>query len=761
MSEMDKLLNALNPQQKEAVMENSVPLLVLAGAGSGKTRVITTKIAYAVSVLGIPPRRILAVTFTNKAANEMKERACSMLSDRSDMKECVIRTFHSFGAWILRMFADDAGLSSDFTIYDDDASLEVLRKAYAGYDAKVLRGYAKKISLLKDRGVDEATILKSPDHLLGEMYRKYQQTLGETGCVDFADLILRTVQVLDKPEVSQWAHNRFRMILVDEYQDTNVMQFQLLRKLAAQDAMLCVVGDDDQSIYRFRGAEVGNIDSFRRAYPNVRTIKLEQNYRSTPSILDVANSVIVHNHKGGDLKRLWTDNDDGPKPALFFLPDERAEASLVAQMIKENGDYDHTAVLFRTNAQSGLFEQEFVKPGLAIPYKVVGALKFYDREQVKDGLSLMYLLCNRKDVVSFRRMVNKPSRGIGKTALAAIEATAEANGNDYIEALRNASLTGKAKDGALSFYDLLAKCNALLEEEKLTDALQNLFSQSGLIASYVELDKKEGKEREEGGRVADFDTLVTQASNYGNDRAALSSFLETLALDTTTIGYLDPSDRPGVTLITMHNTKGLEYENVYVVGLEEGLFPSSMSIDEDPSCDEERRIFYVAVTRAKRRLVLTSCRRRRLYGTTRYNQPSRFLGEIGKGLVEEHEESPQASSFGWNGMGSLGERRLHRPSTGDGTRPRQSVSFGFSGSSLLHKGFGEKSQGFSYEVTHAEATDGSIFQRGQRVNSGTYGSGYVQEVKKSGSQEVITVRFDSGKVATFLSKYAKLEKISD
>jgi DNA helicase-2/ATP-dependent DNA helicase PcrA len=539
--------------------------------------------------LGIPPRQILAVTFTNKAANEMKERAVSMLPDRPDMKECVIRTFHSFGAWVLRMFSDKAGLSPNFTIYDDDASLEVLRKAYSGYDVKVLRGYAKKISLLKDRGVDPTVIQKGPDQLLWEMYRRYQETLRQTGCVDFADLILRTTELLDDPDVAHWAHNRFRMILVDEYQDTNVMQFRLLQKLAGPQAILCVVGDDDQSIYRFRGAEVGNIDSFRKAYPATRVIKLEQNYRSTPSILNVANSVILHNHKGGDLKKLWTENNDGPKPKLFFLHDEQAEASLVARMIKSQGDYDHTAVLFRTNAQSGLFEQEFVKPGYTIPYKVVGALKFYDREQVKDGLSLMYLLCNPKDVVSFRRMVNKPARGIGKTRLAAIEATAEAADNDYIQALKTAPLSGKAKEGALRFFDLLSECGALLDQAKLSDALQKLFSQSGVIALYTELDKKEGREREGGGRVADFDTLVTQASQYGEDRSALSAFLETLALDTTTIGYLDPADKPGVTLITMHNTKGLEYDNVYVVGLEEGLFPSSMSIDEDPSCEEERR----------------------------------------------------------------------------------------------------------------------------------------------------------------------------
>jgi DNA helicase-2/ATP-dependent DNA helicase PcrA len=758
---MDELLDRLNPQQREAVEENSVPLLVLAGAGSGKTRVITTKISYAVSVLGIPPRQILAVTFTNKAANEMKERAVSMLPDRPDMKECVIRTFHSFGAWVLRMFSDKAGLSPNFTIYDDDASLEVLRKAYSGYDVKVLRGYAKKISLLKDRGVDPTVIQKGPDQLLWEMYRRYQETLRQTGCVDFADLILRTTELLDDPDVAHWAHNRFRMILVDEYQDTNVMQFRLLQKLAGPQAILCVVGDDDQSIYRFRGAEVGNIDSFRKAYPATRVIKLEQNYRSTPSILNVANSVILHNHKGGDLKKLWTENNDGPKPKLFFLHDEQAEASLVARMIKSQGDYDHTAVLFRTNAQSGLFEQEFVKPGYTIPYKVVGALKFYDREQVKDGLSLMYLLCNPKDVVSFRRMVNKPARGIGKTALAAIEATAEAADNDYIQALKTAPLSGKAKEGALRFFDLLSECGALLDQAKLSDALQKLFSQSGVIALYTELDKKEGREREGGGRVADFDTLVTQASQYGEDRSALSAFLETLALDTTTIGYLDPADKPGVTLITMHNTKGLEYDNVYVVGLEEGLFPSSMSIDEDPSCEEERRIFYVAVTRAKRQLVLTSCRQRRLYGQTRYNQPSRFLGEITDGLVETHDEDVWAPASGWNGMGSLEERRSHRPTTGDGTRPRRSGVFATSGSSLLHKGFGSEAKPFTYTVTHTEATDGGIFQRGERVLSESYGPGYIQEVKKSGGPEVIVVHFDSGKTATFISKYAKLEKISD
>jgi len=758
MKVIDQLLESLNKEQKEAVLENSRPLLVLAGAGSGKTRVITTKIAFAIEELGLDPYRILAVTFTNKAANEMRDRLVSMLPDRPDTQDCVVRTFHSFGAWVLRRFSDEAGLSKDFTIYDDDDSVALLGKCLPNYEVKEIRAIYKKIGYCKDKGLTPLSPDLGYDSSFPKVFESYERELRATGCVDFADLIGLASNLLDTPSVAQWAHNRFKMILVDEYQDSNMCQFNLLRKLVGPDSLVCVVGDDDQSIYSFRGAEIKNIMSFPSVFANARVIKLEQNYRSTPSILSLANSVIKNNHTGGDLKKLWTDNPEGEKPGLYFVKDERAEAMKVAQMIKIDGNYDNTAVLFRTNAQSGAFENAFTEPQFRIPYKVVGALKFYDREQVKDGLSMMYLLCNHHDVVSFTRMVNKPSKGIGKNAMESIMKQAQDNGGDYFAALRDASLSSGARMGADRFLSLYERCSKLLEENKMTETLGLLFSESGLVEYYTQLDRKEGRTRQEGSRTADFDTLVSQASKYGEDREALSQFLEQLALDSTTVGQYDPADKPGVTLITMHNTKGLEYDNVYVVGLEEGLFPSSLSESEE-DIEEERRLFYVAVTRARKRLVLTSAEVRRLYGNIRCNEPSRFLKEIEEGLVTIYKLKPAAmfDDSGYHGMSMLGERRAHRPSTGDGTQPRTTHLYS---NPLLHKGFGTEAKTFEFKETHKEnSTKDAIFSIGDRVLSEKYGPGEVVKVRRSGGPEAVEVHFDVGRTATFISKYAQLEKI--
>ena len=764
---METLLAGLNGPQKEAVLEFDHPLLVLAGAGSGKTRVITTKIAYAIGELHVAPWKILAVTFTNKAAQEMQQRVQAMLGDEAS-SGCTIRTFHGFGAYLLRRFSDKAGLSPRFSIYDDSDSYDLLKKAMPGKDAKIVRQQCKQISLCKDKGITPDMLRKDGKGELADAYRIYQQQLDATGNVDFADLILKATRLLDDPDVKDWAHGRFKVILVDEYQDTNACQFTFLKKLAGPETFVCVVGDDDQSIYRFRGAEVGNIDAFRRTFSDVRTIKLEQNYRSTPSILNLANSVIIHNHKEGDLKKLWTENKDVQKPQLYYVDDEGAEARLVARKLKELGDWDHSAVLFRTNAQSGQFENVFTRPEYRIPYKVVGALKFYDREQVKDGLGMMYLLSNPRDIVSFRRMVNKPPRGIGPGALAKIEEAIPSQDGDCLKALACTALGGKAREGANAFLDCLEGARALIDQGKLTDGLSRLFKSSGLVDYYAEQDKKEGKTKEEGSRVADFDTLLTQDGEYGNDWDALSGFLETLALDPTTVGYLDPREKKGVTLITMHNTKGLEFDNVFVVGLEEGLFPSLMSMDEDPLCREERRLFYVSVTRAKKRLFLTSARRRMLFGQTKSGQPSRFLTEIGKGLVDVHDESSmerhglfddespwhrgeslykRGVSGGWRGMDSLGEKRWRREGMSQGV--------------VLHKGFGEHAKKFSFEVTHKEEGGSTIFHPGEKVLSESYGPGVVQSVSAKGGPEVVTVVFSTGRKATFISKYAKLEKVAD
>lgn len=772
MADIEEMLAGLNGPQREAVEEFDHPLLVLAGAGSGKTRVITTKIAYAIRELGIPSFKILAVTFTNKAAGEMQERVLKMVGDAEADSHATVRTFHGFGASMLRRFSDKAGLSPNFSIYDDGDSYDLLKQSFPGQDPKLLRKESRKIGLLKDKGITCQEVRKEGDVLLADCYERYQRALKATGNVDFADLILKSTQLLADPEVADWAHRRYQVVLVDEYQDTNACQFAFLQKLVGPHSFVCVVGDDDQSIYRFRGAEAGNIDAFKRSWPDVRVIKLEQNYRSTPSILNLANSVIKHNHEHDDVKKLWTENKDVAKPQLYYVEDAGKEAELVARMIKQEGDYDHTAVLFRTNAQSGPFEYAFTQPEFRIPYKLVGAMKFYDREQVRDGLALMKLLANSHDVVSFRRMVNKPGRGIGPAALARIEESIQQAGGDCLGGIEDVSgLSKKAQEGVEAFRLVLSDAEALMEEHRLVDALNHLFRASNLYSYYADMDRKEGRTSQEGSRVADFDTLVTQASQYGSDWSAMTEFLQTLALDPTTVGYLDPSAKGGVTLITMHNTKGLEFDHVYVVGLEEGLFPSMMSMDEDPLCTEERRLFYVSVTRARKDLVLCSAARRMRYGQTNPSQPSRFLKEIDPGLVEVHDERAplygdddglfssggwrRGSSLykhgvggGWRGMDQLQEKRKRREGITAGTVP-------------LHQGFGPSPKKFQFQVTHDDGAGKTIFHPGERVLSESYGPGTVQQVKSGSGPEVVVVLFDGGKKATFISKYAKLERIAD
>ncbi|HAN43474.1 MAG TPA: DNA helicase UvrD, partial [Sphaerochaeta sp.] len=573
-------------------------------------------------------------------------------------------------------------------------------------------------------------------------------------------------------------------------------------------------GDDDQSIYRFRGAEVGNIDAFKRSWPDVRVIKLEQNYRSTPSILDLANSVIRHNHQKGDLKKLWTENKDIQKPQLYYVEDEVAEAELVAQKIKGVGDYDNTAVLFRTNAQSGSFENVFTLPEFRIPYKVVGALKFYDREQVKDGLAMMYLLSNARDVVSFRRMVNKPARGIGPGAMMKIDAAIDAAGGNCVEGLSHAPLSGKAKEGADAFLQVLKDSSDLLRENKLVDALDHLFRASNLYSYYADMDRKEGRTSQEGSRVADFDTLVTQASQYGSDWSAMTEFLQTLALDPTTVGYLDPSAKGGVTLITMHNTKGLEYDRVFMVGMEDEIFPGRRDDNTQEDIEEERRICYVAMTRARYELYMFSASSRLRWGSVQRESPSMFLNEIDPSHMEEIDNRFKAklgakfrfderynddyksgygngfgntytSKFGGYGSssGSKGKYSSNYVNTdnaykssydddfGPGTRhqgPKPSAASKYNirnnANAAYRSGTAQDSKPSAILVKKADGQDAPVpgtitYEVGDRIRSEFYGEGQITGKRNFAGREVLDVKFDSGRTGTFASDKVAFEKI--
>lgn len=741
MPDIEGLLEQLNERQREAVLENSQPLLVLAGAGSGKTRVITTKIAYAVEKLGVAPYRILAVTFTNKAANEMKERIKSMVSGNHSIEECNIRTFHSFGAWLLRRFGSEIGLGSNFTIYDDADSLSLLASCFPNYKKRELDPVMRKISYAKDRGLGPHDNLSSlnVDATFKRMFEAYERKLHQVGNVDFADLIGRSIELLESSSrVKEWVHNRFSMILVDEYQDSNAAQFNLLRQLVGPYCFICVVGDDDQSIYRFRGAEVKNILSFPEQYHQTKTVKLEQNYRSTEQILEIANSVIGHN-KGRHPKKLWTANGKGTLPHLYYVQDEQDEAMKVAGTVRLDRKFNESAVLYRTNAQSVAFETVFKRMG--IPYKVVGALQFYEREEVKDALALLFLLTNSKDEVNFKRMINKPARGIGPGALETILSYSFKTEGDLLKmaslAVEANALSSKAKQGAAHFVSMYEHAHTMLEQGELVDCVNFLIRDSGLLEHYQLQDSQNSTAKTEN-----LEALVNALSSYDSSIDGLLLFLEQLSLDPTTLGKEDPRDKDGVTLITMHNTKGLEFDRVFVAGLEDELFPGR-SAESDEDTEEERRIFYVAVTRARKELYLLSARARKIWGKTSFHHPSRFLEEVPDHLVKvEGARSPAPRVF------DVPDRDVQR-----------AQSWGNSGGNLIQQGFGSKAKVFSMKTEHQMSEGEPLFPVGQRVYSDSYGEGEVVSMKMSGDREVIEVSFFGGRKATFISKFAQLEKI--
>jgi len=695
-------LEALNDKQREAVLHVGSPLLILAGAGSGKTRVITTKIAYLIDSLGVEPESILAVTFTNKAAEEMRSRAAALCEDASRV---LIKTFHSFGAWVLRRNGHLIGLPQGFAIYDEEDSVSLLKSIYGDEKKKDLSLYASRIARAKDYCLfpsdDLSRITVSPD--FKAVYEAYEKKLEVVGNVDFGDLILKPLKLLEIfPEVKSRLQSRFSVILVDEYQDSNLAQYELLKALSGAHTYICVVGDEDQSIYRFRGAEVKNIVSFPDCFPGTQIIRLEQNYRSTEPILKLAGGVIANNTERLG-KTLWTDKTGGKHPVLVYLEDQRAEAEFCARLLSD-GNLEGTAILYRTNAQSLPFETCFSQAG--IPYRIVGSLKFYEREEVKDALSLLFFLSNPMDVVSFTRIINKPGRGIGEATLKGIVERADATGGDLVSACRSFVENGnpRARKGIADFVAFFDAMTESFDHVPVKDFVEMAIRSSGLYEYHRAKDEAGGTQK-----VGNLGQIVNAAASYGSGREALSLFLEDLMLDSSHMAETD--DRGvGVTLITMHNTKGLEFDRVIITGLENGLFPSLKGGYNQDDIEEERRIFYVSLTRAREELYLTSCRRRFLWGRMVYNEPSMFIDEIPKGWVTIYNE--------WGSEVQAEE--------GQGSR-------------LDRKGF----------------------KPGARVYHPEYGAGIIFKEWYNGSKQLVLVRFDTGKTAQFIPQYSSLERIAD
>ncbi|MDR2448150.1 MAG: ATP-dependent helicase [Treponema sp.] len=778
-------LSALNPEQREAVLHNGAALLILAGAGSGKTRVITTKIAYLIRERGIPPYAILAVTFTNKAAREMAGRAAAIDSRAG---YAMLRTFHSFGAWFLRRNARLVGLNPAFTIYDDDDMASLLATVSPEKTRAEIKLMAHQISRAKDYFISPSDPeLKRINHRkdFQKMYARYEKRLAEIGNVDFGDLIKKPVDILrSNPSFAEDFRSRFKVIMIDEYQDTNVAQFTLLKELCGPETYVCVVGDDDQSIYRFRGAEVRNIIEFPDRFPNTDIIRLERNYRSTSAILRVASSV-VDNNKGRLGKTLSAERGTGKIPVLAFLPNQDEEAVFAAHLIessvhpsagnqphsgntakaknenkeKREGRYSDWAILYRTNAQSLGFETELLRRH--IPYRVVGSLKFYEREEIKDALALLSFLVNPRDEISFRRVVNKPARGVGEATMGRVIADA-ADGDLWASAKRlSAILPARARAGLSAFIDALESGRSALTYpagedvwdararsgdalfdmneprpseagdragrqtpakeakktkmavkkiktgekgevvagEGLSRCVATLIQNTGVAAYHLTHDEIAGNQR-----IANLQELANAASLYPATLEGLLEFLEHIELDRS-MEERD-TDANVVTLITLHNTKGLEFKRVIITGVEQGVFPRDDKKEEE--LEEERRLFYVGVTRAMDELYFTSCAARRMFGQTAFMEPSLFLGEIDKSALRIIGVAPRGFSM----KAKAGERKAK----------------------------GAKSDRVEWDV-------------GDRVFNDDHGYGYVKEIRDHATGAILIIRFDTGKELSFLSDY--------
>jgi DNA helicase-2/ATP-dependent DNA helicase PcrA len=717
-------LEGLNAEQRKAVEHHGSPLLILAGAGSGKTRVITVKIAHFIRHMRVDPHSIMAVTFTNKAANEMKERAAEL---SPGAREVMIRTFHSFGAWLVRRNAHLLDLNPGFTIYDDDDAVTLLRSLYPEENRGALRRTYRMISRAKDYGLepeDDLSVISS-DPEFPRRYADYEKRRREIGNLDFGDLILYPIRLLrDVPEARRRTRERFRYIFVDEYQDSNVAQYELLRLLCDAHTYVCVVGDDDQSIYRFRGAEVRNILTFHESFPETAVVRLEENYRSTNAILDVAGSVVAQN-EGRLGKTLWTRRTGGRRPTLALLRDDEEEVRYCMGLIQDPPEQEariplgETAILYRTNAQSRLFETAFLREG--IPYRIVGTLRFYEREEIKDAIAFLKLVANERDEVAFRRVVNKPPRGIGQVTVGKIIDRAgdahDAPGN-LIRACAEAGefLGARAAKAVGAFVSVYSRIREALSGESLREFVEEIISTSGLGEYHGQRDEVAGRQR-----LQNLEELVNAASLYEGSSDGLVEFLETIELDSARESDEDDPDR--VTLITMHNTKGLEFDRVIVTGLEEGRFPRG---DEESAeeIEEERRLFYVAVTRARYALHLTSCRWRRIHGRTMELMPSRFLREIPPDLVTHA------------GVAGAGGDGMTAGAGGTGVGGTRGLGGGASRDAELE-----------YPV-------------GTPVYNDEYGAGVVVKSRIKENNEVVVVRFETGHEAQFIPKYTALERIS-
>jgi DNA helicase-2/ATP-dependent DNA helicase PcrA len=638
-------LDDLNPAQREAVAYNDGPLLVIAGAGSGKTRVLTCRVAHLIHEHRANPFNIIAITFTNKAANEMKERIHRLVGVPS--RDMMVGTFHSACARILRQEGTPLGYSSSFSIFDEMDSVRLIKQSLEdlGLDRRMYHPRALKavISMAKNEMVDEESFHQGVDSLFEEVaaqvYRRYQEKLRENDAMDFDDLLLVAVNLFELyPGVLEKCRERYRHVLVDEYQDTNIVQYKLVRLLAEEHRNLCVVGDDDQGIYSWRGADIRNILEFEKDYPDARVVKLEQNYRSTENILSAAGAV-VKNNRGRKEKTLWTQNPPGGKVLYYMASDEHGESALVCHEIwsmAESGGrrFDEAAVFYRTHAQSRVIEEMMIRR--EIPYRIFGGTRFYERAEIKDIVAYLRLVANPRDEVSLGRIINVPPRGIGKTTVKAVGDYARTNGVSFFDALKDSEeipgLTSRARNKIGEFLKLIEGFAQFAEEHEVHELLEEVWDRTGYMA-----DLEAQRTIESEGRIENLKELLGVVNDFRDEYGAvtLTDFLERVSL----VDDTEDLDTSGgyVSLMTLHNAKGLEFPVVFIVGMEEGIFPHIRSMEDEKDLEEERRLCYVGMTRARERLYLLHAATRSLWGGISANPTSRFLVEIPGGYIEEIE----------------------------------------------------------------------------------------------------------------------------
>lgn len=745
------IYESLNEMQKKAVYQTEGPVLILAGAGSGKTRVLTHRIAYLIEEKGVNPWNILAITFTNKAAGEMRERVDRLVEFGAE--SIWVSTFHSACVRILRRYIDRLGYDSNFTIYDTDDQKSLMKDVckYLQIDTKMYkeRTLLSAISAAKNEmiSVEEYLLNAGGDFSkkkIAEVYAEYEKQMRANNALDFDDLLVKTVQLFQtQADVLEYYQDRFRYIMVDEYQDTNTVQFRLIQILSSKYRNLCVVGDDDQSIYKFRGANIKNILNFEEEFPDAVVIKLEQNYRSTSNILDAANAVIRHNMGRKD-KTLWTENAEGEKITCRHFDNAYDEADYIADSIQrkvreEGASYNDCAILYRTNAQSRMFEEKFVSSN--IPYKVIGGVNFYARREIKDLLAYLRTIENGKDDLAVRRIINVPKRGIGLTSINRVQEYAIQKESNFYEALRTADLIpniGRALFKLESFTALIEhfkeEAGRMTPLALLTDIIETLDYESYL----EEIDPEDAD-----SRIENVEELKSKVASYEEnceetgEQPTLAGFLEEVAL-VADIDTLD-GESDYVVLMTLHSAKGLEFPYVFLAGMEDGLFPSYMTItaDDPMELEEERRLCYVGITRAMKELTLTCARRRMVHGETQYNKTSRFLKEIPKellrGNMEKAKEKPEIEIA-------------------------KNQAYARAKAAFHSQAFGIKKPVQQFKVASGQ---GPGYDVGDRVRHMKFGEGLVTAITEGGRDYEVTVEFDNFGVKKMFAAFAKLQKIEE